>query len=161
MLHYLMQTYGELAGLPVEKRNFHGLKHSIATYLLDAGADLALVKDWLGPAKIQNTTIYARLTTAPRDSTAQKVFASHRGVSCLLVSGERRDTLSWTPCLCLTLATLQAVADEAGHPEADHEQDIDIGLWDFDAIVFLVVMAVMAMFVMVTAWPCGVTHSWC
>jgi site-specific recombinase XerD len=79
-LHYLMQTYGETAGLPVEKRKFHCLKHSIATHLLDAGADLAFVKDWLGHANIQNTTIYARLTTATLDSTARKVFASHRVV---------------------------------------------------------------------------------
>jgi site-specific recombinase XerD len=56
------------------------LKHSIATHLLDAGADLAFVKDWLGHANIQNTTIYARLTTATLDSTARKVFASHRVV---------------------------------------------------------------------------------
>jgi integrase/recombinase XerD len=59
---------------------FHCLKHSIATHLLDAGADLAFVKDWLGHANIQNTTIYARLTTATLDSTARKVFASHRVV---------------------------------------------------------------------------------
>jgi type 1 fimbriae regulatory protein FimB len=80
MLHHLMQTYGEVAGLPVEKRKFHCLKHSIATHLLDASADLAFVKDWLGHANIQNTTIYARLTTATLDSTARKVFASHRVV---------------------------------------------------------------------------------
>jgi hypothetical protein len=29
-----MQTYGEKAGLPPEKRKFHNLKHSIATHLL-------------------------------------------------------------------------------------------------------------------------------
>jgi type 1 fimbriae regulatory protein FimB len=80
MLHRLMQTYGELAGLPVEKRKFHSLKHSIATHLLDAGADLAFVKDWLGHANIQNTTIYARLTTATLDSQARTIFASHRVV---------------------------------------------------------------------------------
>jgi integrase/recombinase XerD len=80
MLHHLMQTYGEVAGLPREKRKFHCLKHSIATHLLDAGADLAFVKDWLGHANIQNTTIYARLTTATLDSTARKVFANHRVV---------------------------------------------------------------------------------
>jgi site-specific recombinase XerD len=79
-LHHLMQTYGAVAGLPREKRKFHCLKHSIATHLLDAGADLAFVKDWLGHANIQNTTIYARLTTATLDSTARKVFASHRVV---------------------------------------------------------------------------------
>src|SRR5215211_2550807 len=39
MLHHLMQTYGEVAGLPPEKRKFHCLKHSIAThgYALKAG----------------------------------------------------------------------------------------------------------------------------
>jgi site-specific recombinase XerD len=37
-LHHRMQTYGELAGLPVEKRKCHGLKHSVATHLLDAQA---------------------------------------------------------------------------------------------------------------------------
>jgi site-specific recombinase XerD len=36
--------------------------------LFDAGADLAFVKDWLGHANIQNTTIYARLTTATLDA---------------------------------------------------------------------------------------------
>ena len=80
MLHQLMQTYGELAGVPVEKRKFHCLKHSIATHLLDAGADLAFVKDWLGHANIQNTTIYARLTTATMDAQARTIFASHRVV---------------------------------------------------------------------------------
>ena len=77
MRHYLMQTYGEVAGLPVEKRKCQCLKHSIPTHLLDARADLAFVKDWLGHANIQSTTIYARLTTATLDSTARKVFASH------------------------------------------------------------------------------------
>ncbi len=78
MLHHLMQTYGKAAGLPPEKWKFHCLKHSIATHLLDAGADLAFVKDWLGHANIQNTTIYARLTTATLDAQARTIFASHR-----------------------------------------------------------------------------------
>jgi site-specific recombinase XerD len=80
MLLHLMQTYGEQAGIPPEKRKFHCLKHSIATHLLDAGADLAFVKDWLGHANIQNTTIYARLTTATLDAQARTIFASHRVV---------------------------------------------------------------------------------
>ena len=80
MLHHLMQTYGELVGFPVEKRKFHSLKHSIATHLLDASADLAFVKDWWGHANIQNTTIYARLTTATLDAQARTIFASHRVV---------------------------------------------------------------------------------
>jgi len=59
---------------------FHSLKHSIATYLLDAGADLSFVKDWLGHANIQNTTIYAQLTHPARDTQARRLFASHRVV---------------------------------------------------------------------------------
>jgi site-specific recombinase XerD len=80
MLHHLMQTYGEVAGLPPEKHKFHCLKHSIATHLLDAGADLAFVKDWLGHANIQNTTIYARLTTATLDAQAWTIVARYRVV---------------------------------------------------------------------------------
>jgi integrase/recombinase XerD len=76
-LWYLMDRYAEKAGLPPEKHKFHCLKHSIATHLLDAGADLSFVKNWLGHANIQNTTIYARLTSGTRDAAARKLFASH------------------------------------------------------------------------------------
>jgi site-specific recombinase XerD len=48
--------------------------------LLDAGGDLAVVQDWLGHANLQNTTIYARLTTATLDGQARTIFASHRMV---------------------------------------------------------------------------------
>jgi len=47
---------------------------------LDAGAELAFVKDWLGRANIQNTTIYAQLTSVARDQQARKLFASHQVV---------------------------------------------------------------------------------
>jgi type 1 fimbriae regulatory protein FimB/type 1 fimbriae regulatory protein FimE len=79
-LWLLTRTYGKAAKLPPDKLHFHVLRHSIATHLLDAGADLSFVKDWLGHANIQNTTIYARLTTATRDDQARKIFASHRVV---------------------------------------------------------------------------------
>jgi site-specific recombinase XerD len=38
-LHYLMQIYGEVVDLLPKKRKFHCLKHSIATHLLDTGAN--------------------------------------------------------------------------------------------------------------------------
>jgi type 1 fimbriae regulatory protein FimB len=59
-LDWLMKKYGEAAGLPPSKRHFHCLKHSIATHLLEAGADLRFVQDWLGHANIQNTVVYAQ-----------------------------------------------------------------------------------------------------
>jgi integrase len=79
-LHKLMRRYGQQAKLPPEKQHFHCLKHSIATHLLDAGADLAFVQDWLGHANIQNTRIYAQLTNPRREEQARKVFASPRVV---------------------------------------------------------------------------------
>jgi type 1 fimbriae regulatory protein FimB len=70
----LMKKYGELAKLPNDKRHFHCLKHSIATHLLDAGADLRFVQDWLGHSNIQNTMIYTFLTSASREEKARKIF---------------------------------------------------------------------------------------
>jgi DNA invertase Pin-like site-specific DNA recombinase len=67
---------GKAASLPPEKRKFHALKHSIATYLLDAPADISFVKDWLGHANIQNTTVYAQMNNPTRDEHARRFFTS-------------------------------------------------------------------------------------
>jgi len=52
----------------------------MATYLLDAEADLAFIKHWLGHKNIQNTMIYAQLTTGRQDAAARKLFVDHRVV---------------------------------------------------------------------------------
>jgi integrase len=75
-LDELIKRYGERADIPESKRHFHVLKHSIATHLLDAGADLRFVQDWVGHASIKNTVIYAQLTSRRRDAEARKVFMS-------------------------------------------------------------------------------------
>jgi integrase/recombinase XerD len=75
-LDTLMKHYGEFADIPASKRHFHVLKHSIATHLLDAGADLRFVQDWVVHASIKNTVIYAQLTNRRRDEEARRVFAS-------------------------------------------------------------------------------------
>ena len=46
--------------------------------MLDAGADLAFVLDWLGHSNIQNTTVYAQLTTTTRDQAARSIFTSSK-----------------------------------------------------------------------------------
>jgi type 1 fimbriae regulatory protein FimB len=75
-LDELIKRYGERANIPVSKRHFHALKHSIATHLLDAGADLRFVQDWIGHASVGNTVIYAQLTSRRRDEEARQVFTS-------------------------------------------------------------------------------------
>ena len=75
-LDELIKRYGERADSPERKRHFHALKHSIATHLLDVGADLRFVQDWVGHASIQNTVIYAQLTSRRRDKEARKVLMS-------------------------------------------------------------------------------------
>ncbi len=74
MLDVLMKGYGEEAAIPKDKRHFHVLKHSIATHLLDAGAELRFVQDWLGHANIQNTVIYTALVSTSREQKARQYF---------------------------------------------------------------------------------------
>jgi type 1 fimbriae regulatory protein FimB len=74
MLDVLMKSYGEEAAIPKDKRHFHVLKHSIATHLLDAGAELRFLQDWLGHANIQNTVIYTALVSTSREQKARQYF---------------------------------------------------------------------------------------
>jgi len=71
-----MKRYGKKAGIPEDKCHFHVLKHSIATHLLDAGADIRFVQDWIGHKNIQNTVVYAQISNRAREEQARKLFAS-------------------------------------------------------------------------------------
>jgi integrase/recombinase XerD len=74
-LDWLMRhKYGSGAGLPEEMKHSHVLIHSIATHLLEAGADLLFMQDWLGHADIDNTLIYATLVSTTRDELARGLF---------------------------------------------------------------------------------------
>ena len=75
-LDYMMKAYGEKAGIPEDKRHFHVFKHSIATHMMDAGADIRSVQDWVGHKNIQNTVVYAQISNRARDELAKKLMAS-------------------------------------------------------------------------------------
>lgn len=79
-LDKLMKKYATKAKLPPEKQHFHCLKHSIATHMIEAQADIQLVQNWLGHVNIQNTLIYATLTDPTRDEQVRQVFASPKVV---------------------------------------------------------------------------------
>ncbi len=74
MLDVLIKSYGEKAKIPEEKRHFHVLKHSIATHLLEKGAELRFLQDWLGHANVQNTVIYTSLVSSVREEKARQYF---------------------------------------------------------------------------------------
>src|SRR5206468_11172707 len=76
----LMQKYGKVADIPKPKRRFHALRNAIAVHLLDTSADVAFVQDRLGHANIQNTMVYMRYTTVPRDAQTRQPLASHQVV---------------------------------------------------------------------------------
>jgi integrase len=73
-LDHLMHQYAERAGISADKRHFHVLKHSVATHMLSNGAELHLVRDWLGHRSIKSTEVYARLINPVRDQMASRVF---------------------------------------------------------------------------------------
>jgi type 1 fimbriae regulatory protein FimB len=70
------QNYAAEAGIPVEKRHPHVLKHSIATHLMESNEDIAVVRDWLGHRNIQNTMVYAKITSRQRDQVGRRMDTS-------------------------------------------------------------------------------------
>jgi integrase/recombinase XerD len=67
----MLRKYALLAGLPI-KVTPHTLRHSFATHLLRGGADLRVVQELLGHAKVETTEVYTHLSSTDLKAAHQK-----------------------------------------------------------------------------------------
>ena len=70
------QRITESAGLPVEKRHPHVLKHSLASHLVAGNVNLALVRQALGHRSIRSTMAYIGTTDAQAAEATQAALMS-------------------------------------------------------------------------------------
>ena len=82
--HYLYRTarkIREQAGLEKSFRPFHGLRHSLATKLLNAGMTLEQIKSLLTHSSIKSTEIYARMQAVGEAQASEKALEILFGTS--------------------------------------------------------------------------------
>src|SRR5258708_15869686 len=68
------QAVAESAGLEVQKRHPHVLKHSLASHLVAGNANLALIRQALGHRSISSTLVYIGTTDAQAAEALQKAL---------------------------------------------------------------------------------------
>jgi integrase/recombinase XerD len=67
LIHHLMMKYSKKANLPIDRRHFHVLRHSIGVHLAEAGFDVKDLQWCLGHKDLRNTQIYFSYTTKQQE----------------------------------------------------------------------------------------------
>jgi len=70
----IFQMVAETAGLPIEKRHPHVLKHSLASHLVAGNVNLALIRQALGHRSINSTMQYIGTSDGQAAEAAQKAL---------------------------------------------------------------------------------------
>lgn len=80
-LDHIFNAYAEKVrlpdgkGIPEDKRHFHVLRHTCAVNMVNKGIPLIQIADWLGHRNINSTMIYAKVSDAARNTTAEQFYA--------------------------------------------------------------------------------------
>jgi site-specific recombinase XerD len=70
----IFRKHAEAAGLPASKRFVHALKHSLATHLISANTNLAMVQVALGHASLSSTQAYVHVSDAQAAEASRKAL---------------------------------------------------------------------------------------
>jgi site-specific recombinase XerD len=71
----IVQAYAEQAGLPADRRFAHCLKHTLGLTLVEAGVNLAIVKQALGHRNIASTAVYTQPSDEQTGRAVTKALA--------------------------------------------------------------------------------------
>jgi len=73
-LDSLFRGYCRRAKIPEDKQHFHVLRHTCAVDMVDKDVPMIQIQDWLGHKNIASTQIYAKVSDAKRNETADLFY---------------------------------------------------------------------------------------
>lgn len=82
------------AGCPEKRGSCHLFRHSAATLMLDAGADVRHVAELLGHRKLETTMVYTRVSIAKLQAVHRATHPAERQAGTTAAVGSRPATLS-------------------------------------------------------------------